>query len=141
MKGTLQSPFRLRKQRFAELLAKFDQGSEGSHQPKLTSLPARSRAEQVPPLHLELPSVASRRILHKDDSPRGVHAYAHCADRRNALRATILLYCAPQGKIHIDSHYWGLRNVPHPQQREMWPTALHALEPRHGKVFTTRESW
>ena len=29
-----------------------------------------------------------------------------------------------QGKIHIDSHCWGLRNVPHPQQREMCANCL-----------------
>ena len=32
-----------------------------------------------------------------------------------------------QGKIHIDSHCWGLRNVPHPQQREMCANCLARL--------------
>ena len=60
--------------RFAELLAKLDQGSvkvsvprsrlKPAKQPKFASLPARSRAEQVLlPLHPELHIVVSRQIL------------------------------------------------------------------------------
>ena len=40
-----------------------------------------------------------------------------------------LFFCtpSPQGKIHIDTHCWGLRNVPHPQQRSVYTNCVARL--------------
>ena len=97
--------------RFAELLAKLDQGSESFR--AQTKAQASTAAEiRQPAGEVESRASASTAARTAECGVqtdfalgftrmlffRGVHAYAHCADCRNTLRGAILLYCVPARK-------------------------------------------
>ena len=125
--------------RFAELLAKLDQGSEGfraqtqaqaSTAAETHQLPARSRVEQVLLLRPELQSVVSTDFALGFTRMTFAQEYMPTPTMRiveTPYEGPFFCTASPQGKIHIDSHCWGLRNVPHPQQREMCANCLARL--------------
>ena len=126
--------------RFAELLAKLDQGSEGFR--AQTQAQASTAAET----HLRAREVESRASA--STAPRTAECGVQTDFALGFTRMTppeeymptptarivetpyegpFFCTATPQGKIHIDSHCWGLRNVPHPQQREMCANCLARL--------------
>ena len=115
-----------------------------AQQPKLTSLPAKSRAEQLLPLHLELLRCPDRFCigLHKDDSPRGVHAYALCGSSKCLTRDHSSVLCPRKERSTLIVIAGACATFPVHSSAKCAQMALHALEPRQGRVFRhSGESW
>ena len=126
--------------RFAELLAKLDQGSESFR--AQTKAQASTAAEiRQPAGEVESRASASTAARTAEcgvqtDFALGFTRMTFSEEYMPTPTVRIVetsyegpFFCtaSSQGKIHIDSRCWGLRNVPHPQQREMCANCLARL--------------
>ena len=126
--------------RFAELLAKLDQGSEGFR--------AQTQAQASTAAETHQPSGEVESRASASTAPRTAECGVQTDFALGFTRMTppgeymptptvrivetpyegpFFCTASSQGKIHIDSHCWGLRNVPHSQQREVCANCLARL--------------